>query len=149
MIPPAGMFLPGIRLILGITFFWAGLDKIFHTEMFAQAVYNYRILPDAVINITAISLPWIELLVGLCLLSGIWAEGASLLSATLLAVFLGAILFNAARGLNVDCGCFITGEGVASKNPGLWPVVRDALLLLMALHSVKKKAEPKPRLCPK
>jgi len=131
-----------IRMILGIVFLLASIDKILHPEIFAEAVYNYHLLPDAIINLTAIVLPWIELLVGLCLVSGIWAPGAGLLSALLLMVFLGAILFNVARGLDIDCGCFILTDKADSTASMLWYVVRDALLLLMALYLVKKKAEP-------
>ncbi|MFH1123512.1 MAG: MauE/DoxX family redox-associated membrane protein [Pseudomonadota bacterium] len=127
-----------IRMILGIVFLLASIDKILHPEAFAEAITNYRILPDAIINLTAIVLPWIELMVGLCLVSGIWVPGASLLSALLLMVFLGAILFNVARGLDIECGCFILTDEADSTASMLWYVVRDALLLLMALYLVKK-----------
>ena len=133
-----------VRMILGALFLLASIDKILYPQIFAEAITNYRILPDAVINLTAIVLPWMEFLVGLCLVSGIWVPGASLLSALLLMVFLGATLFNVARGLDIECGCFILTDEADSTASMLRYVVRDALLLLMALYLVKKKQSQKP-----
>jgi hypothetical protein len=33
------------RLVLGGIFIWAGADKILHLAAFAQAIYDYQILP--------------------------------------------------------------------------------------------------------
>ncbi|MBU2499646.1 MAG: DoxX family membrane protein [Proteobacteria bacterium] len=123
-----------LRMILGAVFLFAGIDKILHPAAFAEVIYNYQILPDGFINLSAILLPWIETLIGLSLVSGIWIPGATLLSATLLSVFLGAILFNLARGLDVDCGCFMAADGAGSSTSILWYVARDGLLLLIALY---------------
>ena len=60
------------RLILGVIFIYASIDKIFHPAAFAEAVYNYQILPDALINLTAIVLPWLELILGAFLILGLW-----------------------------------------------------------------------------
>ena len=57
------------RLILGGVFVFASIDKILHPAAFAEAVYNYQILPDNLINLTAIVLPWLELVLGSLLIS--------------------------------------------------------------------------------
>ncbi len=77
----------GARLILAGIFIYASLDKIAHPAAFAKDVYNYQILPDALINLTALVLPWLELFLGLCLLAGIWLPGAVLTVSGLLIVF--------------------------------------------------------------
>jgi rhodanese-related sulfurtransferase len=94
------------RLILAGIFIYASLDKIAHPAAFAKAVFNYQILPNALINLTALVLPWLELFLGLCLLAGIWLPGAVLTANGLLILFLIAFMFNLARGLDVNCGCF-------------------------------------------
>jgi uncharacterized membrane protein YphA (DoxX/SURF4 family) len=81
------------RLTLASIFIYASLDKIAHPAAFAKDVYNYQILPDALINMTALVLPWLELLLGLCLLSGLWLPGAVLTANGLLGVFLAALVF--------------------------------------------------------
>jgi uncharacterized membrane protein YphA (DoxX/SURF4 family) len=118
-----------VRLVLGGIFVIASLDKIYRPGDFAQVIYNYQILPDGLINVTAIVLPWLELLLGLFLIFGLWLPGAVLLTNILLMTFLGALVFNATRGLNVHCGCFVTaGEGQPAMT---WYLIRDAAFLFM------------------
>lgn len=98
----------GLRLVLGVVFLYASYDKILHPQAFAQAVFNYQILPDAAVNLAALVLPWLELFLGLCLVAGLWLPGATVTSTGLLAVFIGALVFNQIRGLDIHCGCFST-----------------------------------------
>jgi len=87
-------------------------------------------LPDALINITALILPWFELFVGTCLIVGILMPGALLSANALLIVFMIALIFNLFRGLNVHCGCFsTTATGVADKSEMIWTIARDAVFL--------------------
>ena len=53
-----------VRLVLGAVFVFATIDKIRHPAAFAEVVYNYQILPEVLINISAIVFPWLELLLG-------------------------------------------------------------------------------------
>jgi len=131
------------RVILGAVFILASADKIYHPEAFAQMIYNYQILPGALINISAIVLPWVELLLGCLLLLGWWLPGAVTLANLLLATFFGALLFNTARGLNVHCGCFSTSTqgGPATA----WYLVRDAFFLLMGGYLIFKVLINRPR----
>lgn len=112
------------RLVMAGIFIYASIDKIAHPAAFAKDVYNYRILPDALINLTALVLPWLELFLGLCLLAGIWLPGAVLTVNGLLGVFLAALVFNLARGLDVNCGCFSTGSDTPAMSIG-WYLLRD------------------------
>ena len=117
-----------VRLLLGGIFALASLDKILHPLAFAKIINNYQILPDKLINLTAIILPWIELILGSLLVLGLWLPGAIALSNLLLAAFFTALIFNAARGFNMDCGCFTTSK---TESPGThWYLARDAIFLL-------------------
>jgi len=98
------------RWFMAGIFIYASIDKIAHPAAFAKDVYNYQILPDALINLTALVLPWLELFLGLCLLAGVWMPGAVLSVNGLLMVFFSALVFNLVRGLDVNCGCFSTGS---------------------------------------
>jgi cobalt-zinc-cadmium efflux system protein len=111
------------RLILGGVFIYASLDKILHPAAFAQAVFNYQILPAQLINLMALILPWLELILGVLLLSGIWLSGAVLGVNLLMIIFLGALVFNTARGLNISCGCFSTETTASALS--WWDVLRD------------------------
>ncbi len=82
------------RLFLGVVFIVASVDKILDPAAFAQTVRNFQILSDALVNLTALILPWLELLIGLCLLFGCWLGGVTLLANGLLALFFGSLVFN-------------------------------------------------------
>ncbi len=125
-----------VRLVLGGIFLIASADKIYHQVAFAQAIYNYQILPGALINITTIILPWLELIVGLFLLFGLWLPGTVTLTNVLLVFFFGALIFNTARGLDVHCGCFSTSTQGAPATT--WYLVRDGLFLLMGGYLLLK-----------
>ncbi len=119
------------RLLLGCIFIAASLDKIVHPEPFARGVYNYRLLPDAAVNVVALWLPWLELMGGALLVVGVWLRGSILVLTGLLVAFLGALGFNLARGLDVACGCFST----RSKDPvTVFTLLRDSVFLLVALY---------------
>jgi len=92
-------------------------------------VYNYQILPDSFINVTALVLPWLELALGGLLIVGRWLPGSIVLTNVLFLAFLGSLLFNLARGLDVHCGCFSSStQGTPMTT---WYLVRDAIFLLL------------------
>ncbi len=120
------------RLMVGITFVYASLDKIAHPDEFARAVYNYRILPGFLINIFAITLPWIEFFCGLFLILGLFIENASLLILFLSFVFALALSLNFLRGIDIACGCFTTDPN--AKKVGTMHLIQDIFLLLMSIQ---------------
>lgn len=120
------------RFILGGVFVYASFDKILHPAAFAEAVYNYQILPDNLINLTAIVLPCLELVLGIFLIINVWIPGTVVMCNLLLITFIGALLFNMARGLNINCGCFSTTAVENSTN--VLTVLRDTSFLAMAVY---------------
>ena len=129
-----GLFTIIACLILGAIFIYASIDKIIHPAAFAEAIYNYQILPDSLINLTAIVLPWLELIVGLFLIIGLFTEGSVCIVTALMLVFFGAMIFNLARGLDIHCGCFSTSSDATNNAPMVWYVMRDGLFLIPALY---------------
>ncbi|RLC44843.1 MAG: DoxX family protein [Candidatus Coatesbacteria bacterium] len=121
------------RMIVGAIFVYACIDKIIHPAQFAEMVNNYRIVPHVFINLFAVILPWIELVVGLCLILGVFSDAASVLTAGLLLVFITASIVALARGLDISCGCFSTsGEGARA---GWEVIIRNTVLIAMLAHS--------------
>jgi uncharacterized membrane protein YphA (DoxX/SURF4 family) len=119
------------RLFLGVTLIYASLDKIANPDQFARIVYNYRILPEFLINIFAVTLPWIELVTGLFLIFGIFIESASLLTSFLFVVFIIAISINLFRGIDLNCGCFSTDP--AGNKEGANLLIRDFIYLFFGM----------------
>ena len=122
------------RFILGGVFVYASFDKILHPTAFAEAVYNYQILPDGLINLTAIVLPCLELVLGIFLIINFWMPGTVVMINLFLMTFIGALLFNMARGLNINCGCFSTTAVESSMN--ILTVLRDTSLLAIAVYLI-------------
>jgi len=120
-----------IRLILSAAFIYAGWHKILHPPDFAQVIANYQILPRFVVNPLALLLPWIELVSGICLISGWQKRGALFIIGTLLIVFMGVLGAAWYRGINIACGCFSTSQQATSDL--LMDLLRDGMLLLMAI----------------
>jgi len=121
------------RLFLGGIFVYASFDKILHPFEFAEVVYNYQLLPDVLVNLASLFLPWLELLVGLSLILGVWLPGAVLICNLLLMVFFSTLVFNIARGLDIDCGCFTVSVGTSSGGHMLWYLFRDGFFLFVGL----------------
>jgi uncharacterized membrane protein YphA (DoxX/SURF4 family) len=122
-------FLLAIRLLLGVVFIYASIDKIAKPEGFAQAIYNYRMMPHVAINLMAIVMPWLELICGILIVIGIFVRGSALLIGFMLLVFVIAISFALVRGLDISCGCFRVEGGHALAADLL---VRDVLMLVAA-----------------
>lgn len=125
------LFYHAVRLALAFIFIYASLDKILNPGEFAKTIFNYQVLPGVLINLAALILPWLELILGACLLLNRFMTGASSLAAVLLIVFIGLILFNLARGLDISCGCFSTNpaEGPMDK----LTLLRDILFLILSI----------------
>lgn len=117
-----------VRIALGAVFLYASVHKVISPAEFSRTVYHYQLLPAAAVNLVTIVLPWIEGLVGLCLILGVLVRGAAGLAAASLLVFLLAMSSALARGLNIDCGCF----AAAGTQLGFDRIVGDLVLLAAA-----------------
>jgi putative oxidoreductase len=120
----------GIRLLLGVVFVYAAVDKIAHPADFAQNIYNYRMLPHSVINFMALTLPWLEMICGTLIIVGVFIRGSAFLIGFMLLIFILAISFALIRGLDISCGCF---SQVGGHKVALDLLVRDILMFVGAL----------------
>jgi uncharacterized membrane protein YphA (DoxX/SURF4 family) len=121
-----------LRLLLGLFFLAAGLSKLGSPLQTLAAVYSYQIvLPDWLASTIAAALPWMEILLGLALVLGLWLP-AALGWVVLMLVFFTALTAQAWwRELPIDCGCvdlsvlhpalaaLSTPGGAALRNLGL------------------------------
>lgn len=118
------------RIILGLVFIYSGIIKIIDTAGFSNSIYNYKLLPDFLINFSAIILPWIELMAGLLIILGITVKENALIINLMLTLFIIAIIINLFRGLDINCGCFGTGNGTKI---GLAKLIENSILLFMGI----------------
>ena len=140
-----------VQLALGAIFIAAALPKISDPPSFAHMIYNYRILPGGLVNISALVMPWVELLAGLALVLGVWKRPARWLIAAMLVTFIIAISINLLRDNAIDCGCFdvsAAGKTHEERIKDMWIViVRDIGMLLMVAQlawAERVRREPLP-----
>jgi uncharacterized membrane protein YphA (DoxX/SURF4 family) len=120
------------RLIIGVLFVYASVHKVLDPASFALSIRNYMIVPSAWSNLIALTLPWIELAVGLFLVVGIQTRASALLTTGMLGVFLAALIYAYSIGLDIDCGCF-TSAASSGGRIGLYHLARDGSLFLISL----------------
>ena len=126
------------RIVLAMIFIYAGMEKISDTNGFSISINNYKILPLFLVNIFAITLPWLELTTGILLLFGIKVKENSFIISVLLIIFIIVISISLIRGLNIDCGCFGT---VSGTKIGVYKIVEDLVLLLLGVILIKFDSE--------
>lgn len=103
-----------VRLILGAVFIYAGAIKIVDPAGFAKNIFHYQLLPDLWVNISAVFLPWLEVITGVALIFiPRLRRGAAAWIFVMLVVFTTAIVISLARGLDISCGCMSTDPSAA------------------------------------
>ena len=118
-----------LRLALGVVFILAALPKLQDPAGFARSISHYHLVPEGTERMLALTLPPLELLVGLGLIFGVLDAGAALLGFAMLVVFTAAIGVAVARGLDISCGCFDTDGGT---KVGVSKLVENTLMVIAA-----------------
>jgi putative oxidoreductase len=119
-----------LRTALGAIFIYAAIPKIADPITFAGSVAAYQILPYFWNYLAAAILPFLELVCGVLLITGIRVRTGALIIAALNLLFIAALSSAIARGLDIDCGCF--RQGGPKTSPWL-ALGRDLLFLAMTL----------------
>ncbi len=118
------------RLALAGIFLFAAFPKLLDPVSFARDIDNYRMLPDAVIGPLSLMLPVAEIVIGLALITGVYARGASITAGLMLVGFAAGMVQAIVRGIDLDCGCF---GHFAEAQVSWWTVARNVTLTLMAI----------------
>lgn len=134
-----GIFIFVLRIFLGGVFLYASLHKINNAAQFKEAVANYEILPYYAVNITAITLPWLEFWTGILLIGGILVRACAILKCSLLTMFNVAIGITIGRGVQIDCGCFSEGALSSVTNSGHIVLNTGWLLLGVVLFILERR----------
>jgi uncharacterized membrane protein YphA (DoxX/SURF4 family) len=139
------------RLAVGGVFAYAGWVKARDPGQFIRDLWGFRLLPEDAAYWIAAYAPYLEIVAGLALITGIQRRGAHLLLIAMLVVFIASLATAWARGLDVSCGCFGSGSAAArgATHGLLWPITRDVLLLagvaLSARFNNRSHAQPSQR----
>ena len=94
-----------IAWVVGLYFIHAAYDKIADPAKFASNIKLYKLTPLWSVHAQALLMPWWELAGGLALLVRPWRRSGAVIVGLLLIVFIFAISWALAHGLNIECGC--------------------------------------------
>ena len=136
------------RCFLGALMLWAAVSKLADPTDFLSSIYAYKTpLPQLLLKLAAVVLPWLELLCGLLLIANVWSETALTLAVALLAVFVLATGQAWARGLDISCGCFNLEIFGADRSTKLFKFIesagfaffRNLVLVFLAVALLRKQ----------
>lgn len=115
------------RLFLGIVLVVAGALKVGHPLTSQRAVQAYDIMPLALAGWVGLALPFLEIVLGVLLVLGLFTRPVAVVATLLMVAFVIGISQAWARGLTIDCGCF-GGGGQIGANQTKYPqeIARDA-----------------------
>jgi uncharacterized membrane protein YphA (DoxX/SURF4 family) len=134
-----------LQVGLGIVFLVAAWPKLTQPPVFAKNVWAYDLLPDVLVTLMAVTLPAVELVVGLALVLGVWPRAAAWLAALMLVQFIVALAINAwIREIPVNCSCFDLNPAPKTCSQLLLDmkmlILRDFAFLAMALHVIHRRS---------
>jgi putative oxidoreductase len=119
-----------VRIALGALFIFAGATKAYDPGAFAIEIQRYNLVPWMLAALASIYLPWLEIILGACLIVKRFEQSTLLLIGCLLLVFTFALASATFRGLGIDCGCF--GKAFAATGT-IFPLVRNVVLLALTV----------------
>ncbi len=116
------------RLILAGIFLYSGYVKMQSPLQFAATLTAYQLFPERLIPVIVTCLPWIEVALGILLLTGWKVRYFAAATTGLLLMFTLVLVVTYFRGIEADCGCFGPGDRISALT-----ITRDGLFLLPAL----------------
>ena len=128
----SAIFISYLRLIIGGIFIYASLDKIADPYTFSKAISTYEFSSllglSSLNNLLALILPWLELILGVLLIVGIYTDEAINLIIILMIFFIAMLSQAYFRGLELtDCGCGLNDSTIGGD------ILRDLGLLFACL----------------
>jgi uncharacterized membrane protein YphA (DoxX/SURF4 family) len=117
-------------VLLGFVFISSGFDKIRFPYQFLSSIYDYELTGPKLGEIAAMIIPWIELVLGICLVSKLFIGGTLFISSILLVIFVFVKASALHRGLDISCGCFSLAE-ITSNSINYTSLIGTILIMIM------------------
>ena len=117
-----------VRLLLGGLLLVTGALKVGHPADLAASIAGFRLLPAAIVGPLALALPYVELLMGLYLVVGLFTRIVAAIAALQFVAYGAAIGSAVVRHIPANCGCFGPGDAAVAD----WPHVAFDLSLAAA-----------------
>jgi uncharacterized membrane protein YphA (DoxX/SURF4 family) len=132
------------RLVVGGVWLVAGVLKLPDPAETVRSVRAYQLLPVALVPTIGNALPIVEVVVGGCLVLGLFTRPIAVVSTLMQLAFIIGISSAWARGLQIECGCFgSSGDQVTNATAAYpWDIARDIGLMLLSAYLVWRPRTP-------
>lgn len=131
------------RFVLAAVFLWAGVSKLVDPGTFADGMSSFRLFPDPLINLMALTIPVLEIVTALLLLTTRWQRSAALLFSLLTMAFIFLFAWTIFQGHEVECSCFGASIGGQGADIGLWRAM-GLFILSSIVYAAAIKLPEKP-----
>lgn len=127
-----------LRIVIGSIFLVSGLGKLFSPyQNFMYVIQAYQLLPSWGEMMAAQVFPWVELIVGVFVLLGLWTSWGLRGAIVLFGIFVVVVGQALIRNLPLEnCGCF--GEWIHLKPQVV--IIMDSISLLLTLALLRNIA---------
>lgn len=126
------------RVLVGGLFLLAAKGKFANPKVFALSINSFGLVPGSWAPPLAFGMLWTEIVIGICLVVGLFTRSAALISAGLLTVFLGALGWAVLNKMDIDCGCF--GALFGDNKVGWMSLLRNVGLISVSAWVLWKGA---------
>lgn len=104
------VLLRSIGICIGVLLAATSVGHLLDPYRFLHSVLNYRLVSGVYAQWIAIFIPWAQIFAGIALIIGVCRKGALGMGALLFTVFFLAQFSALVRGLDINCGCFGSGD---------------------------------------
>lgn len=126
-----------LRLVLGVALLVAGVLKAGHAPEFAAEIAGFRLLPSVLVAPLALALPYVEILLGLYLVVGLFTRVVGIVVCIQFVIYAAAVASAVLRHIAANCGCFGPNDHAVAD----WPHVAFDLVLA-ALAAIVVRGAP-------
>ncbi|MHA1232944.1 MAG: MauE/DoxX family redox-associated membrane protein [Promethearchaeota archaeon] len=120
------------NFVVGSLFIYSGLYKLKNPYDFIITIENLHLFHSNINTLVIKLLPWIEIFVGVSILTHFFSRYGSFIASLLLFIFISISILNISKGHQGLCGCFPPSFILSSKNP-FFIITRDFILLLLTI----------------
>lgn len=95
-----------VAWLLGVAFIFSSIPHLANPYFFLGSVYSYRLVGPGIAQLVAMLLPWLQLVVGMCLITNLLRGATHAIALPMLLIFVIVQTSAKLRGLDISCGCF-------------------------------------------
>ncbi len=127
------------RIAIGVVFIVSGAGKLPELAEFVDEVKGADVLPDALASVYGHALPFVEIVIGVLLVLGLFTRFAAAIGGLSSISFMIGNGFRIHRGYYGDCECFGT---IAALQFSTWNALTiDCVMLIAAIQIMVHKGE--------